>query len=235
MTVGLGRVPFSILGWVILFALTFLEPNRSGRAWHVFVLAILLQGTLSILSFAMGGELSAPISAYTGLVFALGTLWLLMPYLSSKGWPTTFWGAFITILIGTCVFGFSGLDQTGFLIFLLYVGFNSGLAFALALRSCRKNPHIGAFIVWLLLWTCVLWVVTTIPWIIVAVAEAGLIALTAVFVVLIGASVAICITFAFVTLSAIKPFYRTRFYAFLGLTPAANTPPIPPVIPAPAT
>ncbi len=218
--------------------LMFLEPNRAARAWYIWVVVILLQGTISLLALALGAVASSVMGPYAGLVFALGAFWLLMPYLSGKAWPTRFWCAFLPILIGTCVFGFGGISaaaESGFLIFLLYVGFNSGLAFALALRSCRKNPHLGAFIAWLLLWTCVLWVVTAAPWIVIAVAEAGLIAATAVFLVLIAAGVGFGVTIAFVLLSAIEPFYRGRFRAFLGELPEPTLSSAPPIIPAAAT
>jgi len=238
VTVGWGRILLRVLGWGVLFALMFLEPNRSARAWSVWVVVILLQGAISLLTFALGAMASSVSGPYTGLVFALGTFWLLMPYVSGKGWPTTFWCAFGLILIGTWVFGFSGMDSVGeseFMIFLLYVGFNSGLGFALGLASSRKNPHIGTFIAWLLLWSCVLWLVTAIPWVVIAVAEAGPIALTALFAVFIAAGVGVGATLAFLILSAVEPFYGTRFRAFLGELPAPETPPAPPVITCPAS
>lgn len=238
VTVGWGQLPFGVLGWAVLLALMFLGPNRTARAWGVWVVVILLQGTISLLTFASGEMASSVAGPYAGLVFALGAFWLLTPYVSSKGWPTTFWGAFGLILIGTCVFGIGGLDtvrESGFLIFLLYVGFNSGLGFALALRSCRKNPHIGAFIGWFLLWSCVLWVVTGVPWVVVAVTEAGPIALMALFVVLIAAGAGAGVTLAFVILSAVEPFYRARFRAFLGELPAPEPPTAPPVVTCPTS
>lgn len=215
----------------------FLNRNRFGRAWFVWIPVVLIQTPIWAVKAVTVVEIPCVFDAYGALAFAFGVLWLLMPYLSEVNRRAKFLCSFLLLLTGTCIFGIGTINPTEeieLLIFLLYVGFNSALAFGLALWSFRKKQTLGAFIAWLSLWTGVLWGITTLPVLAFAISEAGMFVVGALTLAAIAGAAAFGVTIAFIVLSVVEPFYRGRLESFLGIKLVASRLHAPPVISGPS-
>jgi len=230
-----------LLPWLLVLALLFARPNRSGRAWWVLApllgVQALAAALVTALAFVGSSGLDFFGQGFGSLSFAFAALWLLLPYFSGKGRAAAFFGSLLTILLGTMAFGSAanGMSEgLAFLIAFLFIGFNAALAFSLATVFCRKSCSQLRFLVWMIVWLLALWLVTTSPFIVIALLQVGVAALGAVVIVFVATAASFLTFLPFLILSLAEPFYRARFQAFLGQLPATQAAPAPPVVPAPS-
>jgi hypothetical protein len=234
------------LPWLGVLLLLALNPNRSARAWWIWlplggvvVLANLVQPAFDFLPEEL---LDIFVQVVSALAFGLAAVWLLAPYLARSHRVLTF------LCLAPALAGFSVLsvlaaqdwgaaDVTTLIPALVLLALSIlvvSVAMALAGLVCRRRYRPAGLCLWLLVWLLGIGFVLTAPFFLFAmIASGGEVAWLEFFQgVLAFVFVNFAIALPFLILSSANSFYRERLKALLHL----ERPVAPPVMaPAPMT
>ena len=225
---------------LILLPLFLFRPNRSAKAWWIW-LPVVISGLAGIaLACLVGGDEWSPLQSIGSFIVGLAALWLLLPFLGSRYRIVAFFKA-LPVLAGFSLLALvpmllgdysGGLDFRSDVAGLLAC---ASLAVTLALTfgglSVRRRFGRIRFLLWLAVWTVLAWMVIATPFAVLASLDSDIGWREALPVFLLISGVTLALLLALVLLSFCQPFYRARLLAFLNLpqpgpSAGASAPPI---------
>jgi hypothetical protein len=237
-----------VFPWLALLGLFLLKPNRSARAWWIWLPLLVVFAVELGLSVVLNGLLPSEVldifcQVARALAFGIAAVWLASPFL---GGNSRFLTSLKMLLVQASFSLFTYIcrqDWEGasgeIVAGLIYLGiFVLGLVAALSLagRTCRRHFHPLGLSLCLFGWLIVCFVVMSFPFAIFAFVEAGGQVWVALGIaILISVGVQFALVLSFLILSFKNSFYRERLRQLLKL----ETPSVPPVLtstptPAPA-
>jgi multisubunit Na+/H+ antiporter MnhE subunit len=224
---------------LILLPLFLLRPNRSSKAWWIWLpVGITALAGTALVFLLTDEELSLP-QAVCSFIIGLAAVWLLMPYLKGRQRIGTFFkvlpvlaGFSLLALVPTLLADHSGwLDLRPYLAALLAL---ASLAATLALTfgglSVRRRFGRIRFLVWLAVWTVLAWTVIASSFVIIGSLNGDIDWGPSLLAILYTSASSLGLLLPLVLLSFFQPFYRARFFSLLNLpqpgpSSGAATPP----------
>ncbi len=238
------------LPWLGTLLLLALVPNRTGRAWWIWVplgsVVALVKLARPAFAFLPEEAMDVFVQVVNALAFGFSATWLLAPYLATRHRFVTF----LCLLLAPAAFGEltilvtqdwgaadpASIFATAFLLALSALVLAS--ARMLAGLACRKRFRPAGLGVWLLVWLLVLSFAVSAPFFMFTImASGGRVDLQDFLLsVLVSALVAFAVVLPFLVLSTANSLYRERIKGLLHLERAAPPPVIapPPIPPAAA-
>jgi hypothetical protein len=230
---------------LILLPLFLLRPNRSSKAWWIWLPVGITALAATGLGFLVIDEEQNLALAVHSFMMGLAAVWLLMPYLTSRHRIGTCL-RILPVLAGFSLLGFvptllvgnrGWIDIRPYLAATLAVAsLAATLALVCAGRSVRRRFGRIRFLLWLAVWVVLAWTVIAAPFAILGSfggrPEWG----EFVVAVLVVSGIMLALFLPLVLLSFFQPFYRARFFGLLNLpqpdpSAEAGTPPRIPDVP----
>jgi hypothetical protein len=218
------------LPWLALLALLMLPPNRTGRAWWIW---LPLAGVVALTSMlrallesfpGMGFDMAADLAS--ALAFGPAALWLLATYLKDKHRFLVFLAMLVIqgaiSLLAWGGMSDNGLDPEFFLPAMgCWVG-TSSAALSLAGWVCRRRYGPRRFLNWFVVWLAIGWTCVMAPFFFSALATGGSRVYAMFGTVIAAATGFVLLTWLpFLVLSFANPFFRERLTSLLKLPAAA--------------
>lgn len=233
------------LPFFIVLALLGLKPNRTSKAWFIWIPVAVYYGITIALQ---NGEKILPVGSMeffsqilNSVLFGFAATWLLSPYLVRKFRILTFLSfVFALELVSVLtyairVFGEWSFTDAPFLVSLLLMSFGLSIALALAALVCRKRYRPVWFSVSVLLWLLLGLTALASPFVFFASMGNGMsLAEMAgdVFKGVLSATGGMFVlVLPYLILSFTNSFYRERFKTLFHLDATVAPPVIPPPVP----
>jgi len=236
--------PPQLLPWLVVLVLLVLRPNRTARAWWIWLPPLTVVGLLpavrSLLEFIPAEPLDLFSQTFNSLAFGLAAAWLLMPFLRHRLRFLAFLRTLATLA------AFSGLaflvrqdwDESGLVAgFLVFVGLCVlvvAVALSLAGLMCHRQYRPLRLSLWLAIYVLVLWLVIVLSLFLMAVLRGGggpwLEFLQTVFSIV---AVTFITVLPFFILAFANGFFRDRLKGLLHLQPASPPPVLTSITPPP--
>ena len=234
-----------VIPWLILLPLLLLKGNRTPRALLVLIPLLVVQGLLAgmiaMLPEYMRSEAGFMVTALTSINLGLAACWLLLHRIGGRNRVIT---CLLALLILT-VFGVAALFAHGSFDYMLgplailygYLMSAVLLSMVFAAVFCRKRYRAGRFTAFLVLFSLLVSLVQTLPFLVFGIIASGVIQggldqlaeMLVAFVVfiLVSAAVLFGLHLPYLILGFRSGFFRERFFAALRLPAMVPAPPVP--------
>ena len=224
-----------VLPWLAVLVLLMLKPNRTGRAWWIWLplacIAALDAASRSALDFIPSEPLDIFCQVFNSLAFGIAAVWLLATWLQERHRFLVFLKMLVTAA-GFSALAFLVRQDSGegpvVLAFLVFVGvcvLVTVAALSLTGLVCRPRYLPLRLSILSVVFTVALWAILSAPFAIFALAAGGGGPwLELVTIVLALAAVTFVTVLPFLILSFTNPFYRERLKGLLHLEPTVQPP-----------
>jgi hypothetical protein len=231
------------LPWLAVLGLLLLKPNRTARAWWIWLPLVAVVGIERFLSPLFEGVPSQVLDVlgmvFNSLAFGFAGAWLLATWLCHR---LRFLVLLKTLLAVATLSAFAFLVRqdwgepgmaAGFLIYVGLCGLVLVAALSLAGLLCRRRYRPVALALWLALLVAACWMLIAAPFLIVlsVMSHVGPSWLEVILALLAFAGLTFAVVLPFLILAFANGLFRERLKDLLHLRPAS--PPAVPVAPPP--